>query len=549
MTPAVTPQPRTRGWWTANGTPAATDAAALRTALADLHQPVALVESDGQLALAEGGMIRFGAVNAAPDDAPISGYAPASPVENLGEKSFCDDHGLRFACVAGAMANGIGSEEIVEAMGRDGMLGFFGAGGLPLARVEAAVERVTRVLGARPFGFNLIHSPNEPDLEAAVVELYLRRGVRLIEASAFLGLTLPVVRYRVHGIRRDADGRVVTPHRIVAKVSRVEVASQFFSPPPPALLQELVRRGDITAEQAKLAAEISVAQDVTAEADSGGHTDNRPAISLLPTMIALRDRMQEQFHYAQPLRVGAAGGIATPASVAAAFAMGAAYVVTGSVNQACVESGSSDLVRQMLAQAQQADVAMAPAGDMFEMGVKVQVLKRGTMFPMRAAKLYELYRAHDRLESIPAADRTNLEKNFFRMTLEETWEQTKRFFQQRDPQQIERAERDPKHKLALVFRSYLGQSSRWANAGEPTRVMDYQIWCGPAMGAFNEWARGSFLEAPANRRVVTIALNLLHGAGVTLRLATLRGQGLRLPAELTRVRPVEPEALRELLRA
>ena len=29
---------------------------------------------------------------------------------------------------------------------------------------------------------------------------------------------------------------------------------------------------------------------------------------------------------------------------------------------------------------------MAPAADMFEMGVKLQVLKRGTMFPMRAAQ-------------------------------------------------------------------------------------------------------------------------------------------------------------------
>ncbi len=549
MMPVVTPQSRALGWWTANGSPAATDLDALRAALANLHQPLTLVESDGKLALGAGGVFRFGEVAATGSELPVSGYAPASPVENLGERTFCDDHGLRFACVAGAMANGIGSEEIVEAMGREGMLGFFGAGGLPLARVEAAVERVTRALGAQPFGFNLIHSPNEPDLEAAVVELYLRRGVRLIEASAFLGLTLPVIRYRVHGIRRDADGRVVTPNRIVAKVSRVEVASQFFSPPPAALLQELVRRGDLTAAQAKWAAEIPVAQDVTAEADSGGHTDNRPAISLLPTMLALRDRMQEQFGFAQALRVGAAGGMATPSSVAAAFAMGAAYVVTGSVNQACVESGSSDPVRRMLAQAQQADVAMAPAGDMFEMGVKVQVLKRGTMFPMRAAKLYELYRAHDRLEAIPAADRANLEKNFFRATLEETWEQTKRFFQQRDPRQIERAEREPKHKLALVFRSYLGQSSRWANAGEPTRALDYQIWCGPAMGAFNEWARGSFLEAPANRRVVTLAWNLLHGAGVTLRLATLRGQGLRLPPELTRIRPVEPDALRELLRA
>ena len=145
-----------------------------------------------------------------------------------------------------------------------------------------------------------------------------------------------------------------------------------------------------------------MAQDVTAEADSGGHTDNRPAITLSPTLLALRDRLQETHGYPIPLRVGAAGGIATPAAVAAAFGMGAAYVLTGSINQACVESGSSDAVREMLAQAEQADVIMAPAADMFEMGVKVQVLKRGTMFAMRAAKLYELYRAHARA-GCPAA--------------------------------------------------------------------------------------------------------------------------------------------------
>ena len=56
--------------------------------------------------------------------------------------------------------------------------------------------------------------------------------------------------------------------------------------------------------------------------------------------------------------------------------------------------------------------------------------------------------------------------------------------------------------MALVFRWYLGLSSRWANAGEPTRKVDYQVWCGPAMGAFNEWTKGSFLEhRTAQRRV------------------------------------------------
>ena len=86
--------------------------------------------------------------------------------------------------------------------------------------------------------------------------------------------------------------------------------------------------------------------------------------------------------------------------------MGAAYVLTGSINQACIEAGTSETVRTMLAGASQADVTMAPAADMFEMGVKVQVLKRGTMFPFRAAKLYDFYSRYDALEDIPEHGKT-----------------------------------------------------------------------------------------------------------------------------------------------
>ena len=478
---------------------------------------------------------------------PAGECVPPCRLEDLGDASFRADHGLRYAYVAGAMANGIGSAEIVEAMSRAGMLGFFGSAGLTTARVETEIDRLTQNLGDAPFGFNLIHSPNEADLETAVVDLYLRRGVRLVEASAYLDLTLPVVRYRVHGIHADVAGRVVTPNRIIAKVSRVEVASKFFAPAPERFVQELLRRGELTSEQARLAARIPMAQDLTAEADSGGHTDNRPAITLLPTMLALRDRMQAQYGYDRPLRVGAAGGIATPASAAAAFVMGAAYIVTGTINQACVESGSSDAVREMLAQAEQADVAMAPAADMFEMGVKVQVLKRGTMFAMRAAKLYELYRTCAGLDELPAAERAALEKNLFRAPLEEIWAQTRTYFLGRDAAQVARAERDLKHKMALVFRWYLGQSSRWANAGEPSRRMDYQVWCGPAMGAFNEWTKGSYLEQPRNRRVVTVALNVLYGAAVMLRLSMLRCQGVAVPPDWARVSPLTMEELEKLV--
>lgn len=468
----------------------------------------------------------------------FAGYLPSLMPDQLGDATFRQAHGVKYCYVVGAMANGITSVELVEAAAEAGALGVFGAAGLPLPVVEKAIDRLQQSLGDRPFGSNLIHSPNEPDLEEGIVDLYLRKGVKRVSASAYLGLTLPLLKYRYHGIRRSADGRVVTDQQVLGKVSRVEVAEKLLSPPPEKMLRELVARGDLTAEQAELAALLPVAEDLTAEADSGGHTDNRPALALLPTMLALRDEKQALYRdQGVVLRVGAAGGISTPASACAAFAMGAAYILTGSVNQSCRESGSSDIVREMLCKAGQADVAMAPAADMFEMGVQVQVLKWGTMFPVRAKKLYQLYRDYGSLEELPAAERATLEKTFFRQTLEEVWADTHRFFEQRDPRQNQRAAADPKHKMALVFRSYLGRASGWANAGVPDRKVDYQVWCGPAMGAFNQWAAGTFLEDPAARRAGVVARNLLAGCSYLSRVHMLRQQGIELPWELQQFRP------------
>jgi PfaD family protein len=191
----------------------------------------------------------------------------------------------------------------------------------------------------------------------------------------------------------------------------------------------------------------------------------------------------------------------------------------------------------MLAKAGMADVMMAPAADMFELGVDVQVLKRGTMFGPRGARLYEVYREHAGLDAIPAAVRHELETRVLSRSLDEVWAETEAFWNRRDPREVARAERDPKHKMALCFRWYLGLASRWAIAGETARTMDFQIWCGPAMGAFNAWVAGSFLEAPESRRVVQVGLNLLEGAARIQRAQQLRSAGVPVPDAAFHVTP------------
>lgn len=532
------------GTWLGDASDLVHDASSIAALLGRVHVPLYAVEHEEGIAITPAGEARLGVRD--DEGLDLRGLIPASPLEHLGDPSFARDHGARFNLVGGAMAGGIASVAMVEAFAKAGMLSFFGAAGLGLAEVEDAIAGLSTRLLDRPWGSNLIHSPYEPKLEEAVVDLYLRHGVRTISASAYLDLTLPLLRYRYTGIAADAQGRVHAPNRVVAKVSRAEVARKFFAPPEPKWLRALVESGALTSAEAELAATLPVATDLTAEADSGGHTDNRPALTLVPSMIALRDEVARIHPAAARIRVGAAGGIGTPHAAAAAFAMGAAYVVTGTINQACVESGTSDAVKARLADAGEADVTMAPAADMFEMGVELQVLRRGTLFPMRARKLWKLYRAHASLDAIPPGDRDSIERTVFRKPLAQVWADTASFWADRDPEQIAKANRDPKHKMALCFRAYLGQASRWANRGVTEREPDFQVWCGPAIGGFNAWTQGTIFAQPSERRVVPISLSLLHGAAVLTRLSALRTQGVHVAAGSLDLRPRPVVQLEEL---
>ncbi|CAA0124078.1 Polyketide biosynthesis protein PksE [BD1-7 clade bacterium] len=518
---SITYSPKTPiNWgWKVDSSAMKADDAAIKAALMDVATPLYLAKNG----------LGMGVTNAtASEGEEVLAFAQGLAPEDLGDEAFKQQHGVKYAYHGGAMANGIASVELVIALGKAGMICSFGAAGLVPDAVEDAIRRIQAELPNGPYAVNLIHAPAEEALERGAVERFLKLGVDTVEASAYLGLTEHIVYYRVAGLSRNADGSVNIGNKVIAKVSRTEVGRRFMEPAPDKILKKLLDQGKITAEQAELAKLVPMADDITAEADSGGHTDNRPFVTLLPSIIALRDEIQAEQNYPIALRVGAGGGIGTPEAALAAFSMGAAYIVLGSVNQACVEAGASEHTRELLAKADMADVTMAPAADMFEMGVKLQVLKRGSMFAMRAQKLYDLYVAYDSIEDIPAAEREKIEKQVFRSNLDDIWAGTISFFRERDPEMLERAMNNPKRKMALIFRWYLGLSSRWSNTGEKGREMDYQIWAGPSLGAFNIWVRGTYLEEYQNRKAADVALHILKGAAYLERVNQLKLQGVQL---------------------
>ncbi|WP_234859387.1 ACP S-malonyltransferase [Aquimarina aquimarini] len=422
----------------------------------------------------------------------------------LGDESFKKDYKVKYAYVTGGMAHGIASKELVVAMAKSGFLSFFGTGGLPLSEVENAIVYLKEVLGEKhPYGMNLVHSP----LESQTIQLYLDHDVKVVEVSAYIQASKALVLYRLKGLEEKENGQVICKNKIIAKISRPEVAKQFLLSPPQNLVNQLLEEGVITSQQAHLSQFVSLADDLCVEADSGGHTDQRSAFTVLPAIMSLREELKEEVKYPDYIRIGLGGGIGTPESATAAFMLGADFILTGSINQCTVEAGTSEVVKELLATMNVQDTGYSPAGDMFELGSKVQVLKKGVFFPARANKLYELYRRYNSIDELDEKTKKLLEEKYFKKGLSEVYEEVKIYHREHE---LNFEAKSEKQKMASIFKWYFSRSSRLALEGDKNHIVDFQIWCGPALGAFNQWVKGTRFENWKERYVSEIAVLLME---------------------------------------
>ena len=174
------------------------------------------------------------------------------------------------------------------------------------------------------------------------------------------------------------------------------------------------------------------------------------------------------------------------------------------------------------------DGATQPVIDPATGGTVAEVARCGTAETRRSIEAAEA--AGPAWAATPAKERARIEKRILMKSLDEVWEGTETYWSERDPKQVERAKEDGRHKMALCFRWYLGMTSRWARTGEEGRKRDFQVWCGPAMGAFNQWASGTALEPLSARTGPAIAEALMRGAAAHARVSSARAQGVSVPS-------------------
>ena len=146
---------------------------------------------------------------------------PNLTAEDFGDPQFKKDYGLKCALYDGAMANGIASGDMVIALGKAGCMGSYGSGGQRLEIVSQEIDKMKAALQGKPFLVNMFSNRNA-DMEMKLAQLLINKEVLGMEASAYVIPSEALAYFRVRGIHEE-NGRIVIPHKIIAKVSREEV--------------------------------------------------------------------------------------------------------------------------------------------------------------------------------------------------------------------------------------------------------------------------------------------------------------------------------------
>jgi nitronate monooxygenase len=251
------------------------------------------------------------------------------------------DLGLAHPVLAAPMAGGPSTPALVAAAARSGSLGFLAAGYKTPDALAAQIREVSQQTPV--FGVNLF-VPNPVPADPAAFRRY---AAALQPDADKYGIDLS-------GAEPVTDDDDAWPDKVALLVERpVPLVSFTFGIPDAAAIAALRRAGTITVQTVTSAREAKLAQDAGVDAlavqasAAGGHSgtltpERLPADVPLPALVA-------SVRAVTTLPIIAAGGVATPADVAAALAAGADAVMVGTVLLRSEESGASAVHQAALA--------------------------------------------------------------------------------------------------------------------------------------------------------------------------------------------------------
>jgi NAD(P)H-dependent flavin oxidoreductase YrpB (nitropropane dioxygenase family) len=264
----------------------------------------------------------------------------------------CDRLGIEFPIFAFTHCR-----DVVAAVSKAGGFGVLGAVGFTPEQLEIELNWIDEHVGDRPYGVDVV-IPGKYEGMGELDPDKLAEQLRAMVPQQHIDFARDVL--ASHGVPELPDGETrtgqllgwtaatATPQVEVAlKHDKVRLIANALGTPPPDMIAEIKSAGRIVAalcgspDQARRHKDAGVDIVIAQGTEGGGHTGEVGSLVLWPQVVAA----------VAPLPVLAAGGVGSGAQIAAALAIGASGVWTGSLWLTVEEAATSPAQKEQLLQA------------------------------------------------------------------------------------------------------------------------------------------------------------------------------------------------------
>lgn len=257
----------------------------------------------------------------------------------------CDEFGIEFPIFAFSHCR-----DVVAAVSRAGGMGMLGALAFSPEQLEIELKWIDEHVDGKPYGVDVVMPASSVDAGAnadadAFEKLIPEQHRRFVEAT--------LERYNVPGLPEGmaaATGLLAWTHDMartqvdIALSHPIKLIANALGAPPPDVIEKAHAKGVKvaalvgSAHQARLQAAAGTDIIVASGYEAGGHTGEVASMVLIPEVVEA----------VAPRPVLAAGGIGSGRQIAAALALGAEGVWTGSIWLTVAESDTHPVVQEKL---------------------------------------------------------------------------------------------------------------------------------------------------------------------------------------------------------
>ena len=274
--------------------------------------------------------------------------------------AICDQLGIEFPILAFTHCR-----DVAAAVSRAGGLGVLGVAAVTPETIDAELDWIENEIGDKPYGVDVLIPATAAEFDPTrTVDDLLPAEHRHFVAGLLDKYGVPPLPPGEEPAlfatpRAGADLRDAAVHLVELAVSRpgIRLAASALGPPPPhmvelahehdVLVAALVGRREHAERQKAAGVDIIVAQGY----EAGGHVGDIGTMVLVPEIVDA----------VAPLPVLAAGGIASGRQIAAALALGAKGVWTGSVWLTTEEAETHPVVKRKFLAASSSDTVRSRA--------------------------------------------------------------------------------------------------------------------------------------------------------------------------------------------